>query len=37
MRPPYCAGGVELGGLVAVADAASTSKEVDEADTIDCP
>ena len=30
-------GGVEAGGTVVTAVAASTSKEEDEADTTDCP
>ena len=37
MRPPHCAGGVEVGGSNATAAAASTSKEAVEADTADCP
>ena len=35
MRPIHCAGGVEAGGSEATAVAASTSKEVTEADTAD--
>ena len=37
MRPSHCAGGVEAGGSEATAAATSTSKEVAEADTADCP